>query len=410
MEFTKQPQPASHHHAPQSSRKKAVSVPTFIMTLSLVLIVGFVLGTRSESVISVINQTLGTTFNSGAMLDLTQAQEAYRAISDHFDGDVDTSALQDGAAHGLTSGLGDPHTVYLNAEEAAAYEADLRGSLSGIGAEIGVRNDRPTILRVLTDSPAEGAGLQKGDGIVAVDSKSTADLDAAATATLIRGDEGTDVKLTIERDGTTLERTITRAQVTDPSVSSSMDGTTGIITIRRFDTDTGTEARTAARKLLKDGATSFILDLRDNGGGYLNQAQSVAGIWLSGKLVVTEKRGTVQTDELGSSGEAVLQGKPTVVLINGGSASASEVVAGALKDHKVATILGETSYGKGTVQQIFDLSGGNKIKITIAHWFTPSGETIEGEGITPDVSVELTADQMNESNDTQIKAALKRLQ
>ncbi len=133
-------------------------------------------------------------------------------------------------------------------------------------------------------------------------------------------------------------------------------------------------------------------------------------MWLSDKLVVSEKHSNIQTDQLNSTGDAVLEGSKTVVLINGSSASASEVVAGALKDHNVATILGEKSYGKGTVQQIFDLSGGNKIKITIAHWFTPKGNTIEKKGITPDVTVKLTAEQTNKGQDTQLDAALKILQ
>lgn len=409
MNRSEQGEPVRNPRAPVSA-KRTVSLSTFMMMIGLMLIVGFVLGTRSEGVISAINRTLGTSINSGASIDLSQAQEAYRALIDHYDGNIESADLQDGAAHGLTSGLGDPHTVFFNAEEAAAYQDDLSGSLSGIGAEIGVRNDRPTILRVLADSPAQNAGLQQGDSIVGVDDENTASLDASATARLIRGEEGTDVKLTLVRGDDTLERTIARAQVTDPSVSGDMNGTTGVITIRRFDTDTGTEARTAARALIKAGATSFILDLRDNGGGYLNQAQSVSGMWLSNKLVVSEKRGEVQTATLNSTGDAVLQGKPTVVLINGNSASASEVVAGALQDHGVATILGETSFGKGTVQQIYDLSGGSQIKITVAHWFTPNGDTIEGEGINPDVTVELSADDMNNGNDTQLKAGLKTLQ
>lgn len=410
MNTIEQPTPAHHRNAPQELSKRSVPISTFVMTLSLVLVVGFVLGTRSESVISTINRTFGTSFNSGASIDLSQAQEAYRALVDHYDGDITISDLQDGAAHGLTSGLGDPHTIYLNAEEAAEYQADLSGSLSGIGAEIGVRNDQPTILRVLDDSPAQAAGLRKGDVIIGVDSTITKSFDAFATAKLIRGEEGTQVTLMLERDGETVERTITRAQVTDPSVASEMNGSTGIITIRRFDTDTGELARIEARKLLSSGATSFILDLRDNGGGYLDQTQSVAGIWLSDKLVVSEKRGSDRIQELMTKGEAVLLGKPTVVLINGGSASASEVVAGALQDHGVATILGETSFGKGTVQQIYNLSGGNKIKITIARWLTPNGETIEGKGITPDEEVELTAEDTNGGKDPQLSAALKILQ
>ncbi len=397
------------HHKPQPQQRN-VSLSTLIMAIGLVLVVGFIAGTRSQGLFSFVNRTFGTTLNSGAELDLSAAQQAYRMVKDHYDGTIDEAKLADGAAHGVTDAAGDPHTVYFNADEADEYAKELSGSLTGIGAEIGVRNDQPTILRTITDSPAEKAGLLKGDVITMIDDTSADGFTAIEAAQLIRGDADTEVKVVVMRDGESKTFTITRAEVTDPSVSSRLEGTTGIIVLRRFDMDTGEQARIAARSLIAQGAKSFILDLRDNGGGYLSQAQSVAGLWLSNQVVVSERRNGTQTAELYSTGEAVLKGMPTVVLLNGGSASASEVVAGALKDHKVATLIGEKSFGKGTVQEIFNLTGGAKIKITIAHWFTPNGDTIDKTGITPDQTVELTSDQMNKGQDTQLDAALEKLQ
>lgn len=394
----------------RTTAKRQVSLNTFIAVVLLVLVVGFVSGTRSQGLISAFNRTFGTTIEYGADIDLSYAQEAYRMINDHYDGEIDTSTLADGAAHGLAESLGDPYTVYMNADEAAEYQKELSGSLSGIGAEIGVRNDKPTILRIIDDSPAKISGLSRGDVIDAIDDKSTEGFDAYDAAQRIRGDAGTEVVLTIDRGGQQKEFTITRAEVTDPSVSSSIRGSTGIITIRRFDTDTGQQTRMAARKLLTDGATNFVLDLRDNGGGYLNQAQSVAGLWLTDKLVVSERHGNIRTEKLYTTGEAVLEGRPTVVLINSSTASASEIVAGALKDHQVATLIGEKSYGKGVVQQIFNLSEGRQIKITIARWMTPNGDSIDKQGIKPDVDVELSSSEINKGVDTQLDAALKKLQ
>ncbi len=229
------------------------------MTSTLVLVIGFIVGTRSDGVISAVNRTLGTSIDSSTSIDLAQSQEAYRKLVNNYDGSLDTAKLQDGAAHGLVAGVGDPHTVYFNAEEAAQYQDELNGSLSGIGAEIGVRDDQPTILRVISGAPAEKAGLKQGDVIIAVDKKVTKNLDALEAAKLIRGKEGTTVKLTLSRDGKPVTLNITRAQVTDPSVSSRKQGTTGIITIRRFDANTGELARMQARKLIDRGCDQLCL-------------------------------------------------------------------------------------------------------------------------------------------------------
>lgn len=391
------------------AEKRSISLGTFIVSLALVLLVGFVVGTRSGGFISAVNRAFGTTIDSGARLDTVRMQEVYRVLVDHYDGEIDSAALEEGAARGVAEALGDPYTLFMDSEEAEKFDQDLSGSLSGIGAEIGMRFDQPTILRTLDNSPAREVNLQRGDVIAQVDDTVTDGFSAFDVAELIRGEEGTDVRLTLLRDNEPREVTITRAKVSDTSVASELRGNVGVLTIRRFDTDTGDIARQQARNLLMRGATSIVLDLRDNGGGYLNQAQSVAGMWLRDKLVVSDRRDGVEFEKLFSTGETVFENVKTIVLINGGSASASEVVAGALKDHDVATILGEESFGKGTVQRVYDLGGGSKLKVTVAHWYTPDGHNMGEKGIEPDIEVKLTAEDANSDKDPQLTRALKEL-
>lgn len=391
--------------------ERSVSLTTFVATIGIVLLVGFIMGTRSGELISTINRTFGTTFNSGQSINLDEAQQVYRMLKDHYDGELEPAVLSQGAARGLAAATGDQNTVYLDPKEAAEYRQSLEGKLSGIGAEIGVRNEQPTILRLLDDSPAQDSGLQPQDVVVQVDDTATIGYDATKTAQLIRGEAGTDVKLTVLRDNEPREFTITRAEVTDASVDGELRGDVGILKIRRFDMDTGEQARTVANRLIVQGAKRFVLDMRDNPGGYLNQAQSVAGMWIEDQLVVSEKRAGVQVGQLSSTGAQTLGDIPTVVLINEGSASASEIVAGALQDYDIAPVIGETSFGKGTVQRIFQLSGdAGEVKITIARWFTPNGTSIEETGVVPDQKVELTSEDLNGGRDPQLEAALKALE
>lgn len=390
--------------------ERSVSLTTFVATIGIVLLVGFIMGTRSGELISTINRTFGTTFNSGQSINLDEAQQVYRMLKDHYDGELEPAVLSQGAARGLAAATGDQNTVYLDPKEAAEYRQSLEGKLSGIGAEIGVRNEQPTILRLLDDSPAQDSGLQPQDVVVQVDDTATIGFDATKTAQLIRGEAGTDVKLTVLRDNEPREFTITRAEVTDASVEGELRGDVGILKIRRFDMDTGEQARTVANRLIVQGAKRFVLDMRDNPGGYLNQAQSVAGMWIEDQLVVSEKRAGVQVGQLSSTGAQTLGDIPTVVLINEGSASASEIVAGALQDYDIAPVIGETSFGKGTVQRIFQLSGeAGEVKITIARWFTPNGTSIEETGVVPDQKVELTSEDLDGGRDPQLEAALKAL-
>lgn len=389
-------------------RRPAMTTHTWVVILLVAATVGYIAGTRSYEIETFFSSLFGKTSSSTAV-DFRQANEVYRLLKDEFDGTLDTSKLANGAAAGLVAAAGDPHTTYLDAEQAADFERQMRGEFSGIGAEIGVRADQPTILRILEGAPAEKAGLKVGDVFVRVNGKSTNKADASTTADMIRGPKDTEVKLTILRDKQAHDYTIKRATVTDASVASEVKDGIGIIKIRRFDSDTGDAARRAAESLKDNGVRGIVLDLRDNPGGYLDQSQKVAGLWLDHKLVVTERKKGVQTDALDSVGLPVLAGMKTVVLVNGSSASASEIVAGALKDHKVATLVGEKTYGKGTVQQVLNLSGGAQLKVTIAHWYTPGGVNISEKGIAPDTVVDLSLDDLNAGRDPQLDAALKEL-
>lgn len=411
--MSQQQQPSSNQkskfdNASYDNSLKTVSLSTFLFTIIVVALISFVSGTRSEQLMAQVGGLFGISVESGE-IDLSSAEAVYSKLKANYDGELDKAALIDGASRGLVEAAGDDYTVFMDAKEAEEFSDQLDGRISGIGAEIGIRNDVPTVLRLIDNSPAKKSGLKKFDSIIGVNEKSTFGSTASETAQLIRGEEGTTVKLAILRGEEELEFNITRASVTDSSVSAEIDGEVGVLTIRRFDSDTGELARREAEKFVAAGLNSVILDLRDNGGGHLDQAQAVAGIWLDDKVVVSERRNSKETGQLLSTGRPILSELKTIVLVNENSASASEIVAGALKDHGAAELVGETTFGKGTVQQLFNLPGGQKLKITVARWYTPNGLNISGKGIKPDHEVELTADDVNANKDPQLQAAKDRL-
>lgn len=381
----------------------------YFMTIAITAIIGFAAGTRSNDVIAALAPIFGVKVAAGS-IDLSSVEKTYQQLSANFDGKLNTQSLIDGANRGLVAAAGDKFTVFMDAKEASQFNNDLSGNIGGgIGAEIGIRNNKPTIIRILDGNPAGKVGLMAGDVIVAVNGASTDGWTADKTATAVRGDVGTTVKLTIDRNGVQKDYTVTRATVDNPSVESSVKNGIGILTISRFDDQTGTLARKAAESFKQQNVKGVILDLRDNGGGYITAAQAVASLWLNDKLVVSERTNGVTTDELQSDTNPVLNGIPTVVLVNGDTASASEIVSGALQDYKVATLVGEKTYGKGTVQKILDLGAGTKLKVTVARWYTPDGKNIDKQGITPDKIVQLSADDVNAGRDPQMDAAMQQL-
>jgi carboxyl-terminal processing protease len=383
---------------------------TFFLTLALVLVVGFVAGTRSNDILAAVGPVLGIKVASGS-IDLNTVEKTYRELASNYDGTLDTQKLIDGASRGMVAAAGDKYTVFMDAKEATAFDDDLSGNIGGgIGAEIGVRSGQPTILRVLADNPAEKAGLKAGDVITKVNDESANGWSASEAADKIRGDVGTTVKVAIVRGSEQKDFTVKRESVTNPSVYSKVENGIGTLTISRFDSETGSLARKAAEDFKAQNVKGVILDLRNNGGGYLTAAQDVAGLWLDNQVVVSERSQGKVVDELRSGSNPILGSTPTVLLVNGSSASASEIVAGALKDYGKATLIGEKTFGKGTVQKVLDLGAGTKLKVTVARWYTPKGQNITEQGIEPNEKVELTDADANAGKDPQLDAALKKLE
>ncbi|MDB5176782.1 MAG: putative carboxyl-terminal protease [Candidatus Saccharibacteria bacterium] len=380
-----------------------------MLILGLALVVGYAAGTKNDQIVGSVAPILGIKVETST-LDLANVQTTYQALKANFDGTVDSTALVSGASRGMVAAAGDQYTIYMDKKEADAFNKDLNGDIGGgIGAEIGSRNQVPTIIRTLSDTPAAKAGLLPGDVILAVNDQNAATWSVSDTVNKIRGDVGTTVKVTVKRGADAKEFTITRAKITSPSVDSKIDGTTGIMTLRRFDETTTDLARQAAQNFKEKGVKSVILDLRGNGGGLLSSAQEVAGLWLRDKVVVSERTKGVTTNELRSGTNTILEGIPTVVLVNSSSASASEIVAGALQDNKAATLLGEKTFGKGSVQKLIDLPNNSVLKVTVAKWYTPNGKNINKEGIKPDQDVALTVDDANAGRDPQLDAAKVKL-
>lgn len=399
-------QPPNHSDAGRSNNRKPMTKGTLAAVIALVAVVAFVAGTRSNQLYAAVAPVLGLKVASGT-LDTAVLQQTYRSLAANFDGELDAAKLEDGAVRGMVAAAGDTYTVFMDKKEAEDFNKDLDGQVSGIGAEIGVRNDQPTILRVISDSPAENAGLQSGDVFVSVNGKSMNGKMSGEVAQDVRGDVGTTVKLTMKRGDVIKEYAITRAQVSDESVRWSVKDGVGVMTISRFDNQTSALATKAATEFKAQQVSGVVVDLRDNGGGYLDAAQEVAGLWLDNKVVVTEKANSKVIDTIkAAKGGALLAGVKTIVLVNGGSASASEIVAGALKDYGAATLVGEKTFGKGSVQKVLELPEGRLLKVTVAKWYTPKDKNINGEGINPDRVVKLTADDSNKGLDPQMAAAL----
>ena len=263
-------------------------------------------------------------------------------------------------------------------------------------------------MRVLDNLPAKRAGLLAGDTIIAVNNDSTVGTQVDEVVKKIRGEAGTTVEIKVVRGENHEEKVfqVTREEITSPSVSSKVENGTGIMTISRFDGKTGGLARKAAHDFAEQGVQKVVVDLRGNGGGEVQAAQQVLGIWLgAGQTVITERKGDKVVDTIKSEGSVLLGDKKTVVLMDDRSASASEIVAGALKDYDKATLVGTKTFGKGSVQQLFPLEGGAQLKVTIAKWYTPKGKNINKEGIKPDKEVQLTADDANAGRDPQLDAA-----
>lgn len=337
--------------------------------------------------------------------------ELYSKLVTNYDGDLTEQELLEGLKEGLADAAGDPFTEYLSAEDTESFNDDLDGKFEGIGAELGKEGSFVIVVAPLKGAPAEAAGIQPQDIIIEIDGEDATDISITEAVNRIRGPKGETVTLTLVREGERVETSIVRDTITIESVEwELLEDSIGLITISRFGSDTVGLTQQAARELRDQGADKIVLDMRGNPGGLLDAAVGVSGVWLpQGTTVLEEKQDGKVVQSYKASGGALLEGISTVVLVNKGSASASEIVAGALQDTGAATVLGEQSFGKGSVQRLIPLSSGGSLKVTIARWFTPNGISIDKEGITPDTVVELTSEDREAERDPQLDAAKEAL-
>jgi len=346
-------------------------------------------------------------------LDYSSLNQVYSLLSKDFDGTLNKQKLVDGAKSGLVSAAGDPYTEYFNPKDAKDFNNELSGSFTGIGAELGTNSTNDiVIISPLAGFPAETAGLKPKDIIAAVNGTTTSGMTVDNVVKEIRGPAGTKVTLTIQRGSApAFDVSITRAQITVPSVTHSIDGKIGYLKVSQFTADTADLAQSAAQDFKAKGVRAVVLDLRNDPGGYLDAAVKLSSLWLrQGQTVVSERRGSTVIDTLRAEGGNILGGLPTVVLLNDGSASASEITAGALHDNHNAQIVGSQSFGKGSVQDVENLPDGSELKVTIARWYTPNGKNIDKQGITPDFKIDLSDADRAAGRDPQKDKAYQILQ
>lgn len=380
-------------------------------------------GANSTSVPYDTSSSFGVVTNTQAVLpnylqkdvNFNLYWETWNIIKNKFyDKNIPDTKLFYGSLSGLVASLGDPYSVFFTPNEADDFQKDLEGSFEGVGMEVAIKNNQLVVVTPLEDSPAMKAGLRPKDWIIEIDGVSTEKMSLSEAVKLIRGPKGTKVKLSIYRVGAKdiQEIEVVRDVINVKSLTweYKANGSIVLIKVRQFNDSTMTLLSQAIKEIKsRPKIKGIILDLRNNPGGYLDVAIAMAGEWDGEKVVVLEKNRDGQETKHIANSIPRLKNYKTVVLIDGGSASASEIVAGALQDWEMATIVGNKSFGKGSVQELDELSDGSQIKLTIAKWFTPNGRSIDEQGIEPDVKIDLTEEDYNQDRDPQLDKALELL-
>lgn len=353
-------------------------------------------------------------------VDLTEFWHVWKLLDERFISASTTEAVTTeekmyGAIQGLVKSYGDPYTIFFPPVDSEAFAEDISGNFSGIGMEVGNRDGAIMVIAPLKDTPADRAGLMTGDIIVKIDDTSTEGMSIDDAVRRIRGEKGTIVKLSIYREGDLEFRDIevTRDTISIPTVKTELKGDTFIISLYSFNALAEVKMQEALKEYTNSKATNIVLDMRGNPGGYLQSAVSIASYFLpAGKVVVREREREGGQEKLyRSQGKTLQERAPQkmVVLIDGGSASASEILAGALQEHGLATLIGINTFGKGSVQELIPMDDGSSLKVTIARWFTPNGVSISEGGLTPDIKIDRTAEQRINNIDPQMEAGLKFL-
>ena len=395
------------------NKKTLVSI--LVVAIIISFTAGFYVSKSSRPAVEQVILVNNAELNKPGRVDFSLFWDAWKLVEDKF---INRSKLEAqkmvyGAISGMLGALGDPYTVFLPPEENKKFSEDMKGEFGGIGAEIGIRKDVLTIISPLEGSPAKKAGLLPQDKILKVDDKSTDNITIDEAISLIRGPKGTEVKLTIFREGwkDTKDFKIIRDIIKVPVLKWELkDKDIAHIQLYHFTENSDLEFKKAVQEILNSNAKKILLDLRGNPGGYLETATEIAS-WFTekGQTIAVEDFGDSKKTEYKSEGYAKLISFPVVVLVDSGSASASEILVGALRDLRGIKLVGTKTFGKGSVQQLEQMRGGASIKITVAKWLTPSGKSIMDDGLEPDVKIELTEDDINNNRDPQLDKALDML-
>ena len=373
------------------------------------------MGTEVTSQLSTAYSKAGTP--SSDSVDLELFWDVWNIIkTEHVDQPVSDQDLYYGALEGVASSVNDPYTIFLDPEQTTKFEENINGEFEGIGAEIGMQEGQLVVIAPLSDSPAEHAGLESNDAIMQIDAQDTFDISIDEAVSLIRGPKGSEVVLTIFRSGSddvqdiTIVRDVIEIPTIDSRIEEHGDKKIGIVELTHFNTGVSSEFIEVSNELLRKGVDGIVLDMRNNPGGLLNESIEVASQFIGSGVIVLERLTDGTMEEYEATGQAIFSDSPeVVVLINQGSASASEIVAGALQDHDRATVIGTQSFGKGSVQDYRTFENGSSLKITVAEWLTPNNNNINNVGIAPDIEVELTREDRDAEHDPQMDRAVEEL-
>jgi carboxyl-terminal processing protease len=398
---------------------RSVIILFFIVFLTVSFTVGFIIG-QKRGALSVVPTGEGQVLGEGEIpsyladdVDFDMFWDSWDMIKDSFYRlPVSEIQLFYGAMNGMIEALDDPYSNFFDPEEAEDFLESISGSFEGVGAEIAIKEDQLQIVAPLPDSPAMAAGLMSGDKVYFIDSVNTKDMTIDEAITNIRGPKGTSVTLSVGREGEEelIDIVIVRDEISIKSLEFELrDDDIAHINLYSFNVDTQELFNEAVNEILTSDVEGIVLDLRGDPGGLMSMAIAVSQEWV-GKDVVVQEQIQGEQRNFSGRGTARLVDFPTVVLVNGGSASASEIVAGALQDYELATIVGEQTFGKGSVQDYEELPDGSALKLTIAEWLTPNGRTIHEIGITPDVVIDYTIDDYYAETDPQLEAAIAILQ
>ncbi len=394
---------------------KKLFVPIIIVAIIASFGAGFYVSNMSRPSVEEIKTVSNAELGKAENVDFSLFWDAWKVIEDKFvnRSKLDAQKMVYGAINGMLHALGDPYTVFMPPEENKKFSEDMKGEFGGIGAEIGMRKDILTIIAPLEGSPAKAAGLLPQDKVLKVDGKSTDGMSIDEAINLIRGPKGEAVVLNIFRDGwkDAKDFKIIRDTIVIPVIKWQMkDNKVAYIQLYHFSENSASEFKKVAQEAISAGAKSVVLDMRGNPGGYLESAVDIISWFVSDNQVVAiEDFGNGKKTEYKSVGYQKLMSYPAALLVDAGSASASEIVAGALRDLRNIKLVGTKTFGKGSVQQVEQMRNGSSLKITVAKWLTPSGKSIMDEGLEPDEKVELTEDDINNNRDPQLDKALEML-